>query len=463
MKTYLASELKAIVVTFFIICLFVLSITAQSQKISTGSFDHLKIEGPVEVQINKTIEHSIVIENDGGLAVEEILIYSINGNELEIKSTGKVKDLKLIVNYENLNSLEVKGVANVISQNTITGETLSITSDGATDLSLTVDVLQLQIDASAATTVRLKGHSDNVVVKSSGAADVKAFDLTVKSANIESSGASDVKMDVLDNVTVKASGASNVKFKEEPQEKSIEVKGVADITYGGVALKGTDNQLFPDQSSPEKRKFDGHWSGVEIGFNAMVDPQLNSGFSGEFDFLELNYPKSVTVQLNFFEYNVPIVKNNLGLVTGLGLWINNYRFSDNIVLVSDSVRIYGFADTLRNYTKSKLTATYLTLPLIIEYQCLDKKDREIFHIGFGGYGSVKIGSKTKNVYIVNDQKVKIKDHGDFKINLFKYGLTARLGWRQVNFFANYNLSTLFEKNKGPETYPFEFGITLAGW
>lgn len=463
MKTQLNLEIKAFIFTFIAIFLLILNLSAQKQIISLESFSQIKIEGPVSLNLNKTDQNSIKVENDVDLPSEELFKYSVQDGELNIKSTGKVKDLQLTVNYVELTSITAVGVANVMTQNKIDGESLNVKSEGATELKLDVDVKQLQLNASAATTIRLSGNAGNVTVKSSGASDIKAFDLVAVSASIESSGASDVKMHVTDNASVLASGASNVRFKDKPQDVKADVKGAADVKYGDINVKSEDLIDFPDGFSKEKRKFDGHWAGVELGFNALVDRQLNTGFASEYDFLELNQPKSITVQLNVFEYNVPIIRNNFGLVTGLGLWINNYRFSNNIVLVSDSVKIFGFADTTRNYTKSKLTASYLALPLIFEYQFRDKKDKEVFHVGVGGYGAVKLGSKTKNVYLENDRKTKVKDHNDFKINPFKYGLTARLGWRQVNFFANYNLSTIFEKNKGPETYPFEVGLTLVGW
>jgi hypothetical protein len=463
MKTLFKQEMKAIIITFIAGFLLILQLTAQP-SISLDQFSRIKIDGPVTVVLNKSEQNSIEIENfSGNVKPEEMFQYSIKDKLLNIAATGKAKDLVLILNYAEINEINATGIANLKTRTPLSNETLLIKSEGATELDLELQVGYLQLFPSAASTLKLRGNSDNVKVVATGASDIKAMDLTVSTAKIETSGAADVKMDVTINAVINASGASSVRLKQKPDDISVEVKGASDVKYGDIKVEKDIMTFFADSVSNKSKKFDGNWGGVEIGLNALVDKQFHSGFSQEYSFLELNQPKSITIQLNLLEYNVPIIKNNFGLVTGLGLWINNYRFDNNIVLVSDSAKIYGYADTTNSYLKSKLTATYLSLPLIFEYQFRDKKGKEVFHIGVGGYGAVKLGSKSKTVYLYNNTKIKTKDNNDFKLNPFKYGLTGRIGWRKVNFFANYNLSALFKNGKGPEVYPFEAGITLVGW
>ena len=53
---------------------------------------------------------------------------------------------------------------------------------------------------------------------------------------------------------------------------------------------------------------------------------------------------------------------------------------------------------------------------------------------------------------------KIKD--DFAISPLQYAATVRFGIRELNIYANYNLSPLFQKGKGPELYPFSVGLAV---
>jgi hypothetical protein len=43
---------------------------------------------------------------------------------------------------------------------------------------------------------------------------------------------------------------------------------------------------------------------------------------------------------------------------------------------------------------------------------------------------------------------KLKDKQDYNLNKFRYGVSAKLGVGNFSLFGYYNLSDLFEKNKG---------------
>ena len=58
-------------------------------------------------------------------------------------------------------------------------------------------------------------------------------------------------------------------------------------------------------------------------------------------------------------------------------------------------------------------------------------------------------------------KTKNKDNKSFHTNPFYYGVRGYLGWGGIHLFADYALSTLFEKDEGPELYPFSIGLSLV--
>ncbi len=459
---------KAILLTLLAGILLISTITAQTIYLNE-QFSSLKTDGGIIVTLKESPSASIEIMNGENLPADDILKYSVKNDELFLESPGKINDLQVVVHYTDIKSITTKGTSTVKSDGTIESNSLSITSDGASDVDISLNTEQLTLNVSAAATVKLKGASKLVTAQASGAADIKAQNLTVENANIDAGGAANVKMYVTKTANIKGSGAADVKLAEEPESITSDMSGVSTLKYGDIIVESdfsdmTNDSTWNDSADKKSRKkFDGHWGGIELGINTFIDNQFNTVLPSGYGYLELNQPKSLTVQLNLIEQNVPIIKNQFGLVTGLGLWINNYRFANNIILGTDSMGLFGFADTTQNYIKSKLTASYLVLPLIFEYQVRNKNGKEIFHIAAGVYGGVKLGSKTKVVYLYNDTKIKNKEHDSFDMNPFKYGLTARIGWRKLNFFGNYNLSTLWMKNKGPEVYPFEIGITLAGW
>ena len=211
----------------------------------------------------------------------------------------------------------------------------------------------------------------------------------------------------------------------------------------------------------KKRGFDPHWAGVEIGVNGLMNSDHSTNLKGDAAFLELNMSKSVNFNLNFLEYGIPLAKQSVGLVTGMGVEFNNFRFANDItlkeengVVVADSTYILNGT----NLSKSKVTMSYLNVPLLMEFQIPAGHDK-IFISG-GVIGGLRLGSHTKVVYQKGGNKQKDKVRDDFNLASLRYGLHARVGYKFIKLYATYYPVALFQSDKGPEVYPFNVGIVL---
>lgn len=215
---------------------------------------------------------------------------------------------------------------------------------------------------------------------------------------------------------------------------------------------------FENEDFDRDVKFKGHFSGIDIGINNYFTSDFSTSLPANAEYLNLNTGKSWGLNVNFIQQSIGLVKNNIGLVTGLGLEFNNYRFDNKqMVLSGDSTVLYAYTDTQHNYEKNKLATTYLTVPIMMEFQIPVGEKNKPIYLSVGATGSVKIGSHVK-LKTDGGNKTKIRD--DFNLSPLRYGLSARVGYGALNFFANYSLQPMFEKDKGPELYPFTIGITL---
>ena len=68
--------------------------------------------------------------------------------------------------------------------------------------------------------------------------------------------------------------------------------------------------------SKKERKFNGHWAGVELGVNNYVNNNGSLSLDPADFFMELKATKSIGVNINFMEFNIPIIKNNFGITNG---------------------------------------------------------------------------------------------------------------------------------------------------
>jgi hypothetical protein len=175
--------------------------------------------------------------------------------------------------------------------------------------------------------------------------------------------------------------------------------------------------------------------------------------------MDLNTGRSWVINLNFAQYSLGFGTSHIGLLTGLGLEFGNYFFdNDNSIHEVDD---YIMVDSLDgNITKSKLSTTFLRVPLILEVQFPKTIRSHRVFLSAGIVAGLKLGSHTKVVYKDDGGKNKDKNRDDFNINPFRYGLTARLGYGNVSVFGDYYLNSLFVKDKGPELHPFSIGLSF---
>jgi len=201
-------------------------------------------------------------------------------------------------------------------------------------------------------------------------------------------------------------------------------------------------------------KFNGHWEGIEFGFNGFDKPDY-SLYDG-IEFMALNQGKSMEFDLNFYELNIGLAKNYVGLVSGMGLSFNSYRFDNPYTLAKGPLMVGAVPLDYDDLSKTKLAVSYLNVPLLLEFQIPVNQNEGRVFINAGVIGGVKLGSHTK----VKHGDIKDKDRSGFYINSFKYAATARIGYKDVCLFANYSLTPLFESGKGPGLTPFTIGISF---
>jgi len=214
----------------------------------------------------------------------------------------------------------------------------------------------------------------------------------------------------------------------------------------------------------KKSKFDGHWGGFEFGFNGLVD--ADNKFPAADHDASINMVRSWTFGLNLFQKSIPLIGENFGLVTGLGMQWKNYHFDNKVNLIETEEGLQVEELTGVKIKKNRLQATYITIPLAFELQFpVGPKKSEMF-LHAGGYGSFKIGSNYKTEWTENGKTFEDKTKDNFYLNNFDYGVTARIGIEDLNLFANYSMSSLFADDNGLgfEAYsPVTVGIMLIGF
>jgi len=202
-----------------------------------------------------------------------------------------------------------------------------------------------------------------------------------------------------------------------------------------------------------------YWEGLDVGVSGWLTPSRSTALPEAWNMLSIDYARSRHIAWNVFQHNFHLYKNHVNLVSGLGLEWNMYAFQNNITLNPEGSQL-GYSIDSIDYRKNRLRTTWITAPLMLEFNT-GKDEEKSFHIGAGVKGAYNpFRNQLKQVYEVNGEKVKDKRKDDYFVEPFRYSLTARVGYGRYTVFADYALSEMFRKDKGPKVNSFSAGINI---
>ncbi len=245
-----------------------------------------------------------------------------------------------------------------------------------------------------------------------------------------------------------------------------EPKDTTRMNFGKVELIVVDHgeksrdmdtiDAAPDED--DKQKFEAHWAGLDMGFSVLLNQDMGTNFNGN-PYWKNDPARSMTWNLNLLEHKFAIAREYFGVTTGLGFSFTQVAFRDNYLLVYTPDSLYAVMDSVNTYSKNKLKASYLTVPLMLEF-CTNADEDRSFYLAAGVVGGVRLTSKVKRQGEYDGKEFEQKVKGTYGLNSFKLDGQVRLGYGSWGAFANYSLLPLFDTSKTVEVYPFTFGISL---
>lgn len=202
-----------------------------------------------------------------------------------------------------------------------------------------------------------------------------------------------------------------------------------------------------------------HWSGITFGINGYIGDNESLDLPEEVSQMEVDYSKSFTLSVNFPEFKLRVIDDYFGIYTGLGVQFNSYRLRQNVdVTFGDEITIAE--DTLRNLTRNTIQATYLRVPLMLEFNT-STNPIKTFHVAAGIVGGIRIQSSYTQEFNRQGVDYAHKVKGIPNLNLFSGEAMVRVGYGPFLVYASYWLTPLFDRSEGPELYPINAGIGFA--
>ncbi|MFY8029594.1 MAG: GIN domain-containing protein [Bacteroidia bacterium] len=483
-------------VLLVLLLLFPVMMNAQETKLE--NFDEISIVDDLEIVLIQGDKESYSIDPSGeGVDVKK------DGNKLTIKKQQGAGSGKIYLHFINLKCINMLGAGEVITEKEMQADQLKLNLIGSGSIRLALKAQSIQATVAGSGLISLNGTTNNLNGSITGSGDLKASRLIAENASIELTGSGDASINVLKSLNASVLGTGDIKYVGNPENRNVNIIGTGSIAQTSLGALDEDIELSinndikinmntgsnlsgdttrlsigdrkiiiiedddkVDAEKKSKRKNEKNkdvkhvWAGLELGFCGYSNKVYNTTLSNGGAY-SLDYFRSNVININPIERNFRIYKNYIAFTTGLGFQFNRFMFENNTILVpfKDSIQV---VDNNINYKKNMLKASYLTLPLLLQFNTSDNHSKS-FHIAIGGQLGLRMGSRSKQVYDVDGSRKRDINKNSYNLNPFQYGLTARIGYGGLNIFANYNLSDMFKNNKGPELYPFQIGLTLIPW
>mgnify|MGYP006115207403 FL=1 len=247
----------------------------------------------------------------------------------------------------------------------------------------------------------------------------------------------------------------------EPDTTKMKVgnKEIIIITHPNEDFDLDSEDDSEDESPKRKRKSDAHWAGVDLGFTVLMNENFNTDFATT-PYWKNDPARSTVWNLNLLEHKFNFGTPFVGLTTGLGFSFTSVAFRDGYIINSSTDSLFAAVDTVNTYSKNKLKASYLTIPLLLEFNISTNSDKN-FYLAAGVVGGVRMTSKIKrNGELADGKEFEEREKGTYSLNPFKLDAALRVGYGSFGIFANYSLLPLFESEKTVEVYPLTFGLSL---
>lgn len=181
------------------------------------------------------------------------------------------------------------------------------------------------------------------------------------------------------------------------------------------------------------------------------DPAVNEGTT------TLNTGKSSNVNIWLFMQRASLSKNVLNLKYGLGLEMYNFRY-DSRISFRNAPAPMAFNDSI-SFTKNKLYAGYVTVPLMININTQPNSRRGLI-MSVGMSAGYLLASRNKQV---SGDRGKQKYKGDLALEPWRLAAIGEIGLGPVRLYGSYSINQLQKTYTRMEQYPYTIGIRFSSW
>jgi len=187
----------------------------------SDNFTEIKVSRGLDVYLTQSDDVSLKVQADENL--HDIIMTKVENNVLRIYADENIKrasSKKVMVSFKDISKISASSGSDVYSTNTITTESLELSTSSGSDMELDVDTHTIECKASSGSDLRLSGKTDKLYADASSGSDIKAGNLKTSTCEARASSGADITVNTSKELYAKASSGGDIKYYGNPDKVS---------------------------------------------------------------------------------------------------------------------------------------------------------------------------------------------------------------------------------------------------
>ncbi len=201
-----------------------------TSDMAVNSFRKLVIKSNYEIYLIDGNEELVKVETDENLM--QYVKTEVSRNTLTIENSERVKSnhgIKLYVNYNTLEAIEIADGARIYTEQPITVDQLELDFAGGSIGNLELQVQKLNVKFGGGGLMTLRGSASESQINFNGAGMLDAGELNTQNTVIDMSGMGAAIVSASDNLEADLSGVGSITFKGDPRNLNRNISGKGTI------------------------------------------------------------------------------------------------------------------------------------------------------------------------------------------------------------------------------------------
>lgn len=201
-----------------------------AENLTVANFTEINVKGGYHIILKQDSSLYLNITADDN--VLKLIRTEVDGDKLRISTKRNIcaeRPITITIGIKRLEAIEGSGAIELENQGKLNVNDLKLKFSGASKVNLDLSANNVTTEGSGATEINLKGQATSHSVHLTGSGKLYALDFIVDKYDLETTGASECKINVLNELNTHTTGAADIEYRGNPAHVNNSKVGAAEI------------------------------------------------------------------------------------------------------------------------------------------------------------------------------------------------------------------------------------------